>query len=379
MKHELGILNTMWNERKRNPVLPRFMTYIVTFSCNARCIMCDSWKKDSPDDLTLEEIGGIFDQLPRMDAVRLSGGEPFVRRDMLDIAHMTQDKLKPYFLHITTNGFLTKRIVEFCENRRKDVPLFLLISVDGVEDKHNEVRGHKKAWDYVMKTIDALAPRRKELRLEMAINQTVVDAEGARQYQQLRDHLKPYNVRNNMVMAYDASATYSLESEIVSPSGIGELLTFGDFTKDDIRNLIEDVESNLSDQPMHERIAQRYYLDGLRARLLDEAKTPKPNPPCVALSTHMRLFPNGDVPVCQFNTRTVGNFRKQSFEEIWWGDAIKPERDWVHGCPGCWAECEVLPNAMYTGDILKAIKPPRRKRRRDEKKEPNRTLLPVLD
>ena len=28
-------------------------------------------------------------------------------------------------------------------------------------------------------------------------------------------------------------------------------------------------------------------------------------------------------------------------------------REWVDRCPGCWAECEVLPNAIYSGDLLR--------------------------
>ena len=67
----------------------------------------------------------------------------------------------------------------------------------------------------------------------------------------------------------------------------------------------------------------------------------------------MRLYPNGDVPTCQFNSKKVGNLRRQSFEEIWYGEAIKPQREWVSKCSGCWAECEAAPTAIYTGDLVK--------------------------
>ena len=101
--------------RKRNrgeATLPRMLTYTVTFTCNARCMMCDSWRKDSAGDLGLEEIERIFDQLPQMDIVRLTGGEPFVRRDLTEIAAAVTEKLTPALLHVTTNGFLTDRIVD---------------------------------------------------------------------------------------------------------------------------------------------------------------------------------------------------------------------------------------------------------------------------
>jgi molybdenum cofactor biosynthesis enzyme MoaA len=47
--------------------------------------MCDSWKMKGANDLRIEEIESIFRQLPKMDAVRLTGGEPFVRTDLAEI------------------------------------------------------------------------------------------------------------------------------------------------------------------------------------------------------------------------------------------------------------------------------------------------------
>ena len=114
--------------------------------------------------------------------------------------------------------------------------------------------------------------------------------------------------------------------------------------------MLDEVERDIESYPPAERAAKRYYLRGIRNRLLHCKGAP--NPPCVALGSHMRLFPNGDVPTCQFNTRKVGNLRRQLFEQVWFGEDIEPQRRWVRNCPGCWAECEVLPSALYTGDLF---------------------------
>lgn len=348
----LDFLRSIWRNRTGQPDLPRFLTYTVTYTCNARCIMCDSWKIPSPNDLRLAEIERIFSQLPRLDAVRLTGGEPFVRRDLLEICHLAQRHLDPLIVHVTTNGFLTDRIVQFCEARNKDRPLHMLISMDGLQAKHNQVRGTDQAWSNVVRTLEALAPRRKELRLELAVNQTIVDAEGAAQYGPLRDFLRQYDVRNQMVMAYDVSATYSTERNIdVAPTEAGQFSTFGKFELPELRALLDEVERDLKRFPLVERIAKRYYLRGIRNRLIDGVGSP--NPRCVALGSHLRLFPNGDVPTCQFNGRVVGNLREQTFLEVWTSAVMAEQRRWVRKCPGCWAECEVLPSAIYTGDLLK--------------------------
>ena len=348
----VSYLQDVVRNHRRDITRPRFLTYIVTWTCNARCIMCDCWKKPSPGDLELPEIENVFNQLGELDAVRLTGGEPFVRRDFPEIAELVRTRLQPMFLHITTNGFLTKRIVEFCESRNRDLPLKLLISLDGVEEKHNYVRGRDTAWDTAFATLSELAPRQKELNLTLSVNQTIVDADGVEHYKLLRDRLKPLGVNVHIVMAYDVSATYSLNDSVeVAPDEIGSFSTFGDFTDDHVEDLTREFEKDLAEFPMAERLAKQYYLRGIRNRLLGRGGTP--NPKCVALNSHLRIFPNGDVPTCQFNTKKVGNLRRQSLDEIWYGPEIATQRNWVRNCSGCWAECEVLPNAIYTGDLVK--------------------------
>lgn len=355
----LSYLRSLWRNRRRRDDQPRFLTYTVTFACNARCVMCDSWKKPYDDDLRLEEIEHVFGQLPRMDAVRLTGGEPFVRKDMTEIAWLAKRQLRPMFLHVTTNGFLTDRIVEFCEDRPRDVPLQVLVSIDGVEKKHDETRGHGKAYAYAMRTLEKLAPRRKELRLELAVNQTIVDAEGAGQYPELRDRLARWSVPHQIVMAYDRSATYSVDGERdYAPKQIGQFSTFGDFSKSQIRELLDEAWADTRGLPFWNRQAKRYYLRGIRERLLEDGALT--NPPCVALNAHLRLFPNGDVPTCQFNGTKVGNLREMPFAELWRSQKTREQREWVRACPGCWAECEVLPSAIYTGDLLRTMLPRRK-------------------
>lgn len=355
MTRALGVLRSIARNRAGRRDSPRFLTYIVTFSCNARCIMCDSWRKPSPDDLSLDEIDRIFAQLPRLDAVRLSGGEPFARKDLPEIARLAQQHLRPAMLHVTTNGFLTDRIAVFCERRDRATPLMLLVSIDGMKDKHDRVRGRSTAWDAATRTLRELAPRQHELRLRLAVNQTIVDAEGAAQYRDLHAFLKSLGVAHNMVMAYDASATYSTADEAeLAPAETGGFATFGeDFTPEALRRLLDEAEEDLRDLPVADRVAKRYYFRGIRNRLLGGKGSP--NPRCVALNTHMRILPNGDVPTCQFSTKRVGSLRTQTFAEIWHGGgkSMETQRAWVSKCAGCWAECEVLPNAAYTGDILR--------------------------
>jgi MoaA/NifB/PqqE/SkfB family radical SAM enzyme len=353
-----GFLRDALRYRAGWSIQPRTLTHTVTFRCNARCIMCDSWKMSGKGDLSLEEIESIYRQLPRMDAVRLTGGEPFVRTDLLEIVAIAHRYLRPLGMHITTNGFLTDRIVDLCSKRPRSFPLQIMVSLDGMQDKHNHIRGSSIAWTSATKTLELLAQHRRQWRLDLAVNQTIVDSEGVEQYRQLREFLAPLGIRHQAVMAYDVSATYNMEREIdVAPKQFGQFTTFGDFSRDDLKALFAEIEHDLQRLPRWARAAKRYYLEGIRQRLLpSDAEGGWNNPACVALRAHLRIFPNGDVPTCQFNTKTIGNLRETPFKDLWGSLKAETQRDWVRNCPGCWAECEVLPSAIYTLDLVRPRK-----------------------
>ena len=336
-------------------VAPRLLTYTVTFRCNARCIMCDSWKLKGHHDLEIEEIESIFRQLPRLDAVRLTGGEPFVRTDLLEIVELVVRYLRPFGIHITSNGFLTDRIIELCEKRSRVVPLQIMISMDGLAEQHNHIRGNKNAFGCAMKTIESLIPLRRKLNLDLVVNQTIVDAEGMEQYKALHAVLKPKKIRHQVVMAYDASATYALErGKDLAPKQAGQFTTFGAFSPEMFEGFFMRIRRDLRSEPWWARRVKEYYLKGMEQRLSGEGMAKDFfNPKCVALRSHIRIFPNGDIPTCQFNSRVVGNLRQTSFHEIWESDGMQQQREWVDRCAGCWAECEVIPSAIYSLDILR--------------------------
>ena len=352
-----GIVKSIRKNRRGDVDLPRFLTYIVSFRCNARCVMCDSWKIPGQNELTLDDLEGILRQLPRLDAVRLSGGEPFLRKDFPQIANLVTRVLRPLFLHVTTNGFSTDRIAQFVEQRDARTPLEMLLSIDGYGTKHNEVRGRSTAWARVNATLDAILPMRESHNLSLTVNQVIVDEEGHDHYRKLRDALAPRGVTVQPVLAYDESATYSIERERedTAPSHANDFRPFGALSNDWVLRFLEEVEADTATLPRSNRIAKQFYLRNVRDRIRGTASASSLR--CVALSSHLRLFPNGDVPTCQFNGKIVGNLRDQAFREVWNGVKAEEQRKWVRGCPGCLAECEMVPNAIYTGAILRDALP----------------------
>lgn len=61
--------------------------------------------------------------------------------------------------------------------------------------------------------------------------------------------------------------------------------------------------------------------------------------------------PTAASPCAQFNTERVGNLATDDLDSVWHGASARSARRWVDACPGCWAECEVIPSALYTADV----------------------------
>jgi MoaA/NifB/PqqE/SkfB family radical SAM enzyme len=317
--------------------------------------MCDSWRVKPGSELTAPQIDEVFAKIGPLDIVRLTGGEPFLREDMVDIARAVIARSSPVVLHTTTNGSFPDRVAAFVDALAAEGQLqrlAFLVSLDGMPEQHDENRGADVTFALALETVRELVAR----GVRVAVNHTVISARSLEDNAAIRRTLEPLGVGVHSVLAYSDSAMYSIKlrgtraEHLIVPTGYP---LHPALEGADVVGFVERELELAESLPMRERIGKRYYLRGLLARLKKES-TPSPHPRCVALRSHLRLLPDGRVPVCQFNTETIGNLHLESFDDVWTSARAGGARAWVDACPGCWAECEVIPSAIYTGDIVRA-------------------------
>ncbi len=337
---------------------PGWCTYLVSFRCNARCKMCDSWRMKPGKEMSPDQVASVFSKIGKLDVVRLSGGEPFLREDFLEVAEAVLNASKPSILHITTNGSMPERIVRFVERFSQPNRLRFMVSFDGWEEEHNESRGEEVTFGVAEDTVQRLLGLKLRYNLAVSVNHTVISRRSMADHDLLKRKFEPLGVDVHTVLAYKDSAMYGYKrfgkkaADLIDKTGYPlhpnlDSEAAIEFVHDQLREL-----SDLRDPLL--RHGKRYYLRGLLQRLRHKAN-PQPRPRCVALRSHLRLLPDGSVPVCQFNTEKVGNLVEQSFDEVWHSPPAASSRNWVDKCPGCWAECEVMPSALYTGDLFRNI------------------------
>ncbi len=330
---------------------PSMVTFIVTWRCNLRCFMCDVWKKTDHDDMAPDEAKAIFKQLPHLDSLRLTGGEPFLRRDLLQLVQGVLEVSNPTILHITTAGVLYERIVEFVKAVGSP-KLHLKFSIDAVGDRHDEIRGGRGLYNKAMRTLRTLVELRAKYGFYVGVNQTLTDRNWD-QIEPLRDVMSELGVGIHYAIATDHYTLYRLNTDKEKDRPDMKSVSMSDFTPEQLQYIFDQLDRRDGVKDIPEWAVQRYYLHGLKNRLLNRIESPHPE--CIELHNHLRLMPNGDVVTCVYYPTVVGNLRRQTLREVWYGEAIKPQRELVRKCPGCWAGCEVKPNAIYTGDIAKVL------------------------
>lgn len=138
---------------------PYKLTFAITYRCNSRCTICSIWKKPHLPEMTLDEIRKFFTANPYFRWVNLTGGEVFLRSDLVEIIKIILDTQKNlYFLNFPTNGIMTKRIVEQVQKiLLLNPPHFIVsISLDGPQKTHDTLRGIKGNWEKAVKTYTEL-------------------------------------------------------------------------------------------------------------------------------------------------------------------------------------------------------------------------------
>lgn len=144
-------------------------SFIINISreCEMRCMMCNIWQNRkseytgrSLDAMVLGKMLETSRYLKKMPYVIMTGGEPFLRKDFKDILVAVLKATHVKKLTIGTSGFLTRKIISdivHCfENTGAKKKIALQISLQGVGEVQDRIKGKPEAFSRVDKTIREL-------------------------------------------------------------------------------------------------------------------------------------------------------------------------------------------------------------------------------
>ena len=157
-------------EREGKMPLPKHLIFEPTVVCNLNCTMCErhvSAGALKKKELEFEEIRKFINNLPpSIESVYISGGEPTLRPDLIDIIKCFRKR--GMVVNFQSNGTLVDRVLE--ASRIKGV--FPSFSLDGPRDVHNKIRGKSFVFDRNMKIFHAL---REELHKGLIITSIICE------------------------------------------------------------------------------------------------------------------------------------------------------------------------------------------------------------
>ncbi len=147
---------------KKDPIQ---LTVFLTRRCNAKCPFCfylSAGQQDAAqNELTLAEFEKLSASLGNLLWLAFSGGEIFLRDDLVAITRLFYRQNKPAIILLPTNGLRPAKIYRDTENILRNCPNSIVtvkLSMDGPEDIHDQLRGVRGAYKKMLFCYQTLAP-----------------------------------------------------------------------------------------------------------------------------------------------------------------------------------------------------------------------------
>lgn len=145
----------------------------TTGRCNMSCLHCRAWnepKQDLPLSVMESILGFVAAESDHGFGVTISGGEPFMRKDLAELIRVTAS-FPVKLVAITTNGSLCsgKRLKEVLSSKG-ETNIIIQVSLDSADAKeHNEFRGYPGAYDSALDGLKCA----QDIGLQTAIRATI--------------------------------------------------------------------------------------------------------------------------------------------------------------------------------------------------------------
>lgn len=333
-----------------NPKKIKALNFAVTYLCNSRCIICNIWKRyqENPrklaDELKLEQIEKIFSEsryLNNLQSISLTGGEPFLRRDFVELCGFFIKKYPRAEIGISTNGVEPELILSKLGDIIKwffPKKLGVSLSLDGIaESTHDRIR--QAPGNYKNALIVANSIKKRYPAINLGLGFTIIPTN----YEELP---KVHNLSKTLGIGFGfqfahASAGYynNLERKDSEFKWNEQQLkkleeTIHQITQDYRRLRTSFFQKFLSYATVND--VATYYFKGMVPFQRDYRR----RWPCYSGTSSLFMDPYGDVYPCIMLNRKIGN-AQGDFNKTWSAQEAQRIRKFIEQkrC-SCWTPCE---------------------------------------
>lgn len=319
--------------------LPYKLTFPITYLCNSKCQNCQIWKRKPKNELSLKEIQKFFKENNQFLWIDISGGEPFIRQDVVEISKAIIKNCKNlYMLHFPTNGLLpdltVKRIAQIA--RLKPSKFVISVSLDGPPKLYKKLRG----VDGFEKALETYKRIKRIPGVEVFLGMTL-SSENYDKIDEIfaavKEKIPSLKYKDFHINVYHTSEHYYGNTGNTLPKK-EVLIELKCFAK---KKGVPFIDPVMFLEHKYISYIKKYFTTG---------KTPLP---CQALNASIFLDPQGNVYPCSMYNLKLGNIREKSLIRIW-KESEKIRGNIYKGkCPQCWTPCEAYQTIL--GNLVKLI------------------------
>jgi len=337
---DLSLIKFCSNLIHKKNSMPLFVTFFVTNKCNLSCTHCFySSELNKPiKELTLKEIKNLAKSMDHFPVLYIGGGEPFLRKDLVEICSYFYNYNKIKYLVIPTNGSFPNQIsktMDEISNLCPKTSVLLNVSIGGVEKEHNKIRGNSKSYDQAIKTYNlakSLKPKHDNLKVGFTVTFTATNQNNIlRCYNQLKK-LNPDNIQLNLIRGSPKNP----KEKVVNINKFKKLTQ--QFHKDVKNKVIPGYD------PIHVSAASYRHEMIIKTYKENTFQTL-----CYASQLSCVIYPDGEVYPCELLDKRIGNVHdyNYNFKELWYSEKNKKLSNWIKKTKCyCTHECNVTCNTF---------------------------------
>jgi Fe-coproporphyrin III synthase len=295
--------------------MPTSAIIAVTLNCNSRCIMCNIWQNRIKNELKPAE----YLKLPStLRDINITGGEPFLRTDLVEIVRNMKIAAPRARLILNTNGFLPERIGKMMKQILDIDPDFAFrVSIDGIGDKHDQIRRVPGGFSKAMKTLKLVRQLGvKDLGVSFTLGNYNMD-----ELPKIQDYCRQNQLEFSLTVATGSEIYFGKDKQTLRPTDKAK---------------IETVLSASADKQLTGFTPKEIIRGWFTKRMIDYVISGKRALPCDAGTGFFYLDSVGNVYTCHLQPWLLGNISKQSFTAILANDFYAGK---VGLCNGCWMVC----------------------------------------
>ncbi len=292
----------------------------------------------------------------------LGGGEPFLRRDLPEIAETFYKNNNTRVIGIPTNAFLPEVMLPSIDRMCEKCPtanILVNVSIDDIGKPHEVFRVVPGGWEKLVRTIDGikeLKKKHKNLAFGCNITFNKFNQDKIKEiYAYLRDTFKPDSLNINLVRGkpkdpHCADIDIQKYKEVIDMLQEDLKKAHLGYTTSSFQNIINQNQIRTKDIIFETYVKKKASITCTASRLIGV------------------MYPDGELFPCELLDEKfrIGNLREvdYDFKKLWFSDRNKEIASWIVKTPCfCTHECFMSTNTMFStkelaGNMITAVTQP---------------------